>query len=135
TGEVVTLHHTGEALALARADDVDELAGFERAVDRDLLASRVVGGVGRADLGDLATRRHTGGLEVARGRLRDLARVDVARSDLNGAVAVLLGGADLRDDVRRELEHRDGNELAAFVPHMGHARPLGDTSLRHRGFY
>ena len=28
-GEVVTLHDTGGALALARADDVDELAGLE----------------------------------------------------------------------------------------------------------
>lgn len=52
--EVVTLHDTGEALALGGADDVDLGAGFEDGVHGQLLAGRVVGGVGGADLGEVA---------------------------------------------------------------------------------
>src|SRR5690606_4709427 len=105
--EVVTLHDTGEALALARADDVDELTGFED-VDRELLAERVLGGVGGADLGEVATGGDPGLLEVAGGGLVDLTRIDLAVGDLDGGVAVLLDRADLRHDVRGDLDHGHG---------------------------
>jgi hypothetical protein len=80
----VTLHHTGEALTLARADDVDELAGFEGVTSGDLLAEGVVRGVCRADLSDLAARRDACGGVVAGEGLSDLAGVDLAGGDLNG---------------------------------------------------
>ena len=44
-------------LPLLRADDVDQLAGLEDGVDGELLAERVLGGVGGADLGEVAARR------------------------------------------------------------------------------
>ena len=87
TLEVVALHDTGEALALAGADDVDQLAGLED-VDRELLAERVLGGVGGAHLGEVAARRDAGLVEVTGGRLVHLARVDLAVGDLDGDVAV-----------------------------------------------
>src|SRR5699024_6017315 len=83
------------------------------------------------DLGDLAARGHARGLEVAGGGLGDLARVDLAGRDLHGVVAVLLGRTNLGDHVRRELEHRDGNELSAFVPYLGHADLLAEHALRN----
>src|SRR5690606_14590098 len=98
--EVVALHDTRGALTLARADDVDELAGLEGAVDRELLTERVLGGVSGADLREVTTRRDARGLEVGREGLVHLARVDLAGRDLDGVVAVLLGRADLGDDVR-----------------------------------
>src|SRR5699024_11022318 len=33
----------------------------------------------------------------------------------------LVLGADLRDDIGRQLDHRDGDELALLVPDLGHA--------------
>src|SRR5690606_19903950 len=90
--EVVTLHDTGEALALAGADNVDQLACFEQTVNREFLTKRVVRSIRRADLGDVATRRDAGSLEVSREGLVHLAGVDLTGRDLNGVVAVLLGG-------------------------------------------
>ena len=55
--EVVALHDTGEALALAGADDVDLGAGLEQ-LGGELLAERVLGRVRRAHLDDVAARRH-----------------------------------------------------------------------------
>src|SRR5690606_40155566 len=86
-----------ETLALARADDVDELTGFED-VDRELLAEGVLGGVGGADLGEVAAGRDARLLEVTGGRLGDLAGVDRAVGDLDRLVAVLLRRAHLGDD-------------------------------------
>src|SRR5690606_29019429 len=82
--EVVALHDTRGALALAGADDVDQLTGLEDAVDRELLAQVVVSGIRGADLGDVTTRRDAGCLEVSGQGLVDLAGVDLAVGDLNG---------------------------------------------------
>src|SRR6478609_6155082 len=131
--EVVTLHDTGEALALAGADDVDQLAGLERALSGELLAERVVRGIRRAHLGEVATRGHAGGLEMGRLRLVDLARVDLAVGDLDRVVAVTLGRANLGDHVRRELDDGDGNELAVLVPYLGHAELGAQHPLRNFG--
>src|SRR5690606_15407217 len=109
--EVVALHDTRGALALAGADDVDQLTGLEDAVDRELLAQVVVSGIRGADLGDVTTRRDAGCLEVSGQGLVDLAGVDLAVGDLNGVVAVLLGGANLGDHVRSQLDDGDGDEL------------------------
>src|SRR5690606_18205750 len=48
--EVVALHDTSGALALAGADDVDQLARLEKPVNRDLLTKRVVRSIRGADL-------------------------------------------------------------------------------------
>ena len=48
-------------------------------VDGELLAERVLGGVGGAHLGEVAARRDAGLLEVAGGGLVHLARVDLRR--------------------------------------------------------
>src|SRR5690606_28722050 len=75
--EVVTLHDTRGALALAGADDVDQLAGLEGGVDGQFLTERVVSGVGGAHLGEVTARRDARGLEVGRLGLVHLAGVDL----------------------------------------------------------
>lgn len=52
--EVVTLHDTGEALALALTGDVDLHARLEH-LGGDLLAEGVLGGIRGADLDEVAT--------------------------------------------------------------------------------
>src|SRR5690606_2787435 len=86
-GEAVTLHDARGALALRRADDVDDGAGLER-VGAQLLTDGVLVGLGGADLSDEAARRRAGLLEVALEGLGDLAGVDLAEGQLDGAVAV-----------------------------------------------
>src|SRR3954468_900003 len=129
TLEVVALHDTGEALTLRRAHDVDQLADLEGAVDGELLAGRELGGVGRADLGEVTSRGDARLVEVTGGRLVDLARVDLAVGDLDGVVAVRLGGADLGHDVRRDLDDGHGDELVVLIPDLGHAELLAEEAL------
>ncbi|MDQ0642542.1 hypothetical protein QFZ46_000702 [Microbacterium murale] len=62
----MALHDTRGALALAGADDVDQLACLEETVDRELLTKRIVSSIRSADLGDVAARRDAGSLEVGR---------------------------------------------------------------------
>jgi hypothetical protein len=130
--EAVTLHHTGEALALGRAGHVDLVAGGER-VDGQLLADRVRRGVGGADLGHVAARGDPGLLELAGGRLGDLATVDLAEPDLDGVVAVALGLADLGHDVRGRRDDGDRDDPVVVVPHLGHAE-LGAQQALHVSF-
>src|SRR5690554_816873 len=120
TGEVVTLHDTGETLALAGADDVDLGARLED-VDCELLAERVLTSIRSAHLGEVAARRDACLVEVTGGRLVRLARVDLAVGDLDRAVAVNLGSAHLGDDVRGDLDDGDRDELVVFIPDLGHA--------------
>ena len=94
------------------------LAGLE-GLGGDLLAERVLGGVGGADLGDVAARRDAGLLEVARERLGHLARVDGAEGELDGGVAVRLRRAHLGDDVGADLDDGDGDEAARPRPRPG----------------
>ena len=86
--EAVPLHDTGEALALAGADDVDGLRRRSNELGGELLAERVRRRVVGAELDEVAARRHAGLGEVAGLRLVDLARVDRAEAELDGGVAV-----------------------------------------------
>jgi hypothetical protein len=124
----VTLHDTGEALALGRARRVDALAGLE-GLGRDLLAELVVGGVGRAELDEVTARRDAGLLEVAAHRLVHLAGVDRTEGDLDRGVAVGLVGTHLRHDAGAGLDHGHGDELVVCVPHLGHAELLAEHAL------
>ncbi len=83
--------------------------------------SAVLGGVVGADLGDVAARRDARLLEVAGERLGHLARVDLAVGQLDGAVAVLLRGAQLGDDVGGDLDDGHRDELVARIPDLRHA--------------
>src|ERR1700712_1834412 len=129
TLEVVSLHDTGETLALAGADDVDLLAGFEHPVDGQFLTERVLSGVSSANLGDVTARRDACLVEVTGQRLGDLTGVDLAAGDLNGFVTVDLGGANLGDDVRGDLNDGHRNEAVLVIPDLGHAELDAEQSL------
>jgi len=90
---------------------------------------RLYSAASAAQLGEVAARRDAGLLEVAGEGLRHLARVDLAVGDLNGAVAVDLGGAQLRHDVGGDLDDGQGNELVVRVPDLRHAELLTQQTL------
>src|SRR5262249_37347879 len=106
--EAVALHHTGEALALAGGGDVDPLAGLE-GPGAQLLAQRVLAGVGGAQLQQVAPRRHASLVEVTAHRLGHLAGVDLAEGDLDAVVPVAVRGANPGDNAGAGLDHGDGD--------------------------
>ena len=133
--EVVPLHDTGVALALAGADDIDQGAGLE-GLGGDLLAERVLARVGRAQLDGVAPRRDAGLGEVARLGLVHPARVDRAVGQLDGDVAVGLLGSDLGHHVGSGLDHGDRDDPVVLVEYLGHpellAQDPGDLPVSHR---
>ena len=91
--------------------------------------SAVVSGIRGADLGEVTAGGDASLLEVARGGLFTLRGSICAVGDLDGVVAVGLGGADLGDDVRRDLDDGDGDELVVLVPDLGHAELRAEQAL------
>src|SRR5436190_308470 len=84
--EVVALHHTCEALALADAGDVDALAGAEHVRAKqltDLEAADVVD----PQLREVLRRRHCRAVEVAELGLVQAARLRLTERELHRAVA------------------------------------------------
>ena len=131
--EIVALHDALEALAHRRAGDVDELADQEM-IGGDLGADldQIVGA--HPELDHLALRLDLGLGEMPAqgiGRVLDLAQAD---TELDGGIAVLLGGA-LRDHLAIvELEHGHPDLLARIGEDAGHAQLLCDHSGTHSRF-
>src|SRR5690606_7172867 len=128
TAEAVALHDTGDALALALASDVDVLAGFEGVIPQ-LLADLVIARVVRAALREVAARRDVVLTQVVAERLVDLPRVDLPVAELDGGVAVLLGGADAGHHARTGLDHGHRNQPVVRVEDLGHAELLAQDAL------
>src|SRR6056297_2876751 len=130
-GEVVTLHHTGEALAPAGAGDVDERAGRDL-LDGELLSDLESVDRVEAELDEALARCDARLLVVAGGRLRELLRVAVAVGHLQCGVAVAFVGLDLHDAHRLDAHHRDGDDLVVH-PRLRHADLLADDRLLCHG--
>jgi len=63
---------------------------------------------------------------VACDRLRQARRLFLAVGNLHGAVAVAVGGLDLRDAVRQRFDDGDGHRLARIGEDAGHAALAAD---------
>ena len=73
---------------------------------------------------------YSGGLGVLAGdRLGELGGLLGPEGDLQGAVAVVLGGADLHHPERLDLKDRDRNHAVLIVPDLCHADLLADDCL------
>ena len=130
----MALHHTGEALALADAGDVDALAGGEDVGPHDL-ADLEAGEVGDPQLREVPGRRAARGLEVTELGLREPAGLRLAEGELHGRVAVALGRLQLHDAAGPGLDHGDRDDPVLRVPDLGHAElatqdPLACHGLR-----
>ena len=135
--EAPALDGAREALALGGAGHVD-LHTLREDLGGQLLAGLEILYVLGANFGEVTTRRHTGLGEMTGHRLGHLTRVDLAVAKLDGLVAVGLLVLHSRDDVGRDLDERDGNEEAVFVPNLRHAELLAQQCvailvLRHCG--
>ena len=108
----------GEALALGHGDGVDQLAGLEQ-VGGQLLAHLVVGGVVDPELDQPAAGVDPGLVEVALLGLGQGRCPPVAPGDLQGGVALALGGLDLHDPDRRDAHHRHRYRPVSGRPRSG----------------
>src|SRR5215208_3686136 len=115
-GEAVALDGPLEALALGRGADVDPVAHLE-GIHPDALANLAahvpqllqVPARGRIELGERASPG-----------LVDPAGSGSPEADLYGRVAILLGGADRRDQVRLHLDYGYADERAVILEGLGH---------------
>ena len=92
-----TSHHSGKALALARAGDVNHVAGSDHVGSLDLLADLIL-----RRIADSKLRKYRERLLARFGKMLTLGLADTALSlvpeaNLDRLVAVVVGRADLRD--------------------------------------
>ena len=129
--EVVALHHTGEALALADARDVDTIAG-----DEDIglyhLADLETGEVGYTQLGQMAAGRRAGHREVAQLAFRQAGGLGLAERELDGAVAVAFWRLQLHDATGPGLDDGHRDDPVLLIPDLSHAELAPENAFgRH----
>ena len=110
--------------ALAGADDVD-LGHAVEDVGVQLLADRVVAGVLGAQFHQVPPRRHARLGEVPALGTVHLARVDLTEPELDGGVAVHLGGAWVTTRARLDDGHR---HEAVVLENLGHPQLLAEET-------
>ncbi len=131
--EIMPLHGAGKTATDRRADDVDELTrqkmrGREFRTDIDQ-------GIGRdAEFDELLLRLDLRLGEMAAIGLGDVLDLGGADTELNGGVAVLVGGADGDDLAIVDGQHRHRHMIARLGEDAGHAEFLGDKTGSHDPF-
>ena len=118
--ETVTLHHPGKAFALGVSRNVNQDSRVKN-IRAQFLTELVGAGVVGANFREVTARLNPSLGEVTRHRLGDLALVHLAEAQLDSVVAVGFVSTNLGDNVLFDLDHRHGNQLAVFIPDLGHA--------------
>ena len=126
TGEVVALHGAREALPLGDGDDVDELALGEDLADRQLLADRVAVRAVEPELPDRLDPRQV--LQLTGERPGELPAL--ARTQLDGGVAVPLVRPQPGHGVGGDLDDRDGDHRPVRLEDLCHADLAADEANR-----
>src|SRR5689334_4337306 len=129
--EIPALHAASKTLADGSAGDVDKLAdhemiGLNLGTDRDQRIFR------HAKLGDLALGLNLGDRKLAAFGFRHVDGLARARSELQGDIAVLLGGAVTDDLAIAQLQHGHGDMFAGLGKDPRHPDLLCDHSGAHR---
>ena len=96
-----------------------------------LVASLVLACVLNAGLAQITHGLDARLLEVASHRLVDLLRLDVAKADLNGLIAVSLFGLYLRHRAGASQNDGDGDDVVVFIPHLGHPKLTAENCVDH----
>ena len=119
--EIPTFDHTGKTFAFGDPPHIDFLAylelvdlefGSHAQLSVQYLDTKFPQPTARGDirLGKMAGQR-----------LAHLILLDRTRGHLNGSVAILVGGLDLRDPIGLDLDDRHGHRCAVFHEDAGHA--------------
>src|SRR4051794_11707611 len=121
---VVALDRALEALALALAGDLDELADLEGRHRHGVADHELAGLV--AELHERLDRRGVDLLQVAQQRLVERFLAHRAEPELNSLIAVGVERADGGHGTRAGLKHGDALDLAVLEEPLGHAELLGE---------
>src|SRR5690606_2428765 len=120
-GEVVALHDAREAAALGHARHVDELALGEDVGGAEGLTDLELGDLllGETELANDPRSLDAGLLVEARLRLGDVLLASLPEADLDGRIAVLLGGALADDHAGAGLDRGDADDLTVVRGDLG----------------
>ena len=130
----VALDNALVAVALADAGHVHEVAGGEH-VSVQLVADLVLAAILQRELLEhLLELLDAGLLLVAQLGLGELALGDGLITQLNGVVAILLGGLLLHHGAGAGLDQGDGHHMAGFIEDLGHADLFADDRFLHLDF-
>ena len=133
-GSTVALNNALVAVALADAGDVHAVARGEH-VSLQLVADLVLGAVVQTELlQDLLELGHAGLLLMADLGLGELALSNRLITQLNGLIAILLGGLLLHHGAGAGLDHGHRDHVASFIEDLGHADLFADDRFLHVGF-
>ena len=88
-------------------------------------------GILDANLAQIAHGAYARLREVALHGLVDLLFLDVTKTDLDGLVAIGLGGLDLRDHAGASLDDGHGNDGVIFSPDLRHAQLTAENRIDH----
>ena len=131
TLEVVALHTTSKALALADGRHVNLLALFKD-VSTDLLTDGERRDILQAQLNESLTRGNARLVKVSALRLGHRVNTTGAPGDLDCGVALFFRRLDLHDTHRANPDNGHRNGTILVVPDLGHAHLLADDRLgRH----
>ena len=129
---VVTLDGTCEALALAYARNVDNVALSEN-VSLQNIANVYCADVVQTELLKCLLERYVVLLEVTLFRLVEVLGSNISEAELNCLVAVVLSSLLLNYYAGTRFDNCYGNDLACLVEDLCHADLLADDCLCHCG--
>ena len=130
----VALNNALVAVALADAGHVHTVAGGED-LGGELVAHLVLGAVVQTELlQNLLELGHAGLLLVADLGLGELALSNRLITQLNGLIAILLGGLLLHHGAGPGLDHGHRDHAASLIEDLGHADLFADDRFLHVGF-
>ena len=129
-GVVPALDGAGVALTLAGADNVHVLADGE-GVHLNLVAHVLAVAVSQTELTQNALRSDVSLSEVALHGLVNLCGTEIAVTQLDSSVAVVLHGLLLNNDAGTGLNDGHRNDIALFVEDLGHTDLLADDCFLH----
>ena len=130
-GRAVALDNALEAVALAGAGHVHVVAGGED-VGGEHVAHLILGAVLQGELlQNLLVLGEAGLFLVADLGLGKLALRNLLKPQLNGLVAILLGGLLLHHGAGAGLDQGDGHHPAGFIEDLGHADLFADDRFLH----
>ena len=135
TASAMALNDTLVTVTLADAGDVDELALGEDVGGQDI-AHVVLRAILQSELlQDLLQLLNAGLLLMADLGLGQVLLLSVLETQLNGLIAILLGGLLLHDGAGTGLNQGDGHHTAGLIEDLGHADLLTDDRFLHFHFW
>ena len=121
TAETMSFDNALETFTFGSTDDIDELAFLEDVDGQDFTIFLFVALLEAAELGEIAFGGGAGLSEMASHRLVGARLFLLAKSQLDGFIAVLFDSSDLCDDTRTSFNNSARYLLTVGIKKTGHS--------------